>query len=447
MYILQTALKNINRYKIRYITFGVLLFIVAMLGVMSSGVYKTSELIVEQLKYELGAILYVKDNGGSLTVDEIKKISGFPQVNKVETTRYRIAFYSYSLKINDELLSKDKITDLSFTSFLAKYSGMAAFTTTEPFPGLNMYGINTSSDAYINKSETSYISDGRLPQNETEVVINKNFIDVFNLESVNIGSTVILTIGELSKTYNVVGVFNNIDFTSQNHSGENNPVFCCFFSTLEGAEYFNNTDNYKLYGENYGIRFETLEGFQGYETYFYLNSYKDYDGFSTALTQLSDKTPMHHYRAQYIRPGMNMYSDTYEDTQRLSGFIINALLIIGAIIIIIMTVLSMNERRYEIGVLLSVGMNKWRIYLIFASELLIFVTFIMTAGLACGLGFMPDLIGRLIQGVVRVSNVSVGINVAFLMLSASITLALISSAVCALSILRFRPMTILRSRS
>lgn len=78
------------------------------------------------------------------------------------------------------------------------------------------------------------------------------------------------------------------------------------------------------------------------------------------------------YTVEFVYPDAGTLLKTYENTDKICTFFLAAVIAISAAVMLIMTALAMHERRFEIGVLLSVDMGKWRIALLFAVENLFF---------------------------------------------------------------------------
>ena len=165
-------------------------------------------------------------------------------------------------------------------------------------------------------------------------------------------------------------------------------------------------------------------------------------------------------------------------------------LIIGGIVLFILNMINIRERKYEIGVLRTIGISKLKLTFQFVSELLIvaFVALIIGAGLGATMsksisnsllsseiessesvteemknnfggdrggsgdkGNMPDMFNKVsgvpsIQAYDRVDAV-VNITVILELLLIGLTLVLISSIAAMVSIQRFSPLTILKERS
>ena len=159
-------------------------------------------------------------------------------------------------------------------------------------------------------------------------------------------------------------------------------------------------------------------------------------------------------------------------------------LIIGGVVLVILNMINIKERKYEIGVLRTIGISKFKLTLQFITELVIvaFVALLLGAGIGATMsksvsnallsneiesaktssndmannfnpgGGMPDFSNFPSNGIVSVSaydsiDAVVNVEVVIELLGTGIILVLISSLSAMISIQRFSPLTILKERS
>ena len=163
-------------------------------------------------------------------------------------------------------------------------------------------------------------------------------------------------------------------------------------------------------------------------------------------------------------------------------------LIIGGVVLFILNMINIRERKYEIGVLRTIGISKFKLTMQFVAELLVvaFIALIIGAGLGATMSKsvsnsllsneiessqntneemknnfgggggkggenMPDMFDK-ISGVPSIQaydsiNAVVNITVILELLAIGLTLVLISSIAAMISIQRFSPLTILKERA
>ena len=78
-----------------------------------------------------------------------------------------------------------------------------------------------------------------------------------------------------------------------------------------------------------------------------------------------------------------------ENLSTYAGYFLAVVLLVGGVILVVLNIYHIRERKYEIGVLAAIGMNKRRIALQFICEILI-VT-LMAIMLGCGIPVLPQV--------------------------------------------------------
>ena len=163
-------------------------------------------------------------------------------------------------------------------------------------------------------------------------------------------------------------------------------------------------------------------------------------------------------------------------------------LIIGGIVLFILNMINIRERKYEIGVLRTIGISKFKLTMQFVAELLVVAFIALVIGAGCGAMLSKSVSNSLLSSEIEsaensteemqnnfgapdgkmgggkmpdVSNLSgrpsiqaydsidavVDITVILELLVIGLTLVLISSLAAMVSIQRFSPLTILKERS
>lgn len=154
-------------------------------------------------------------------------------------------------------------------------------------------------------------------------------------------------------------------------------------------------------------------------------------------------------------------------------------LIISSIVLFVINMINIRERKYEIGVFRTIGISKFKLTIQFVLELLIVSIVMLTIGTACGSYLSKPIGNTLLQneieeaksqekeisnnfgkgpmdmrwnGNVQVEEIDsidavVDIKVVIQLLGIGVLLTLISSIASMISIQRFSPLTILKERS
>lgn len=153
--------------------------------------------------------------------------------------------------------------------------------------------------------------------------------------------------------------------------------------------------------------------------------------------------------------------------------------IISSIVLFVINMINIRERKYEIGVFRTIGVSKFKLTMQFVLELLIVSIIMLIIGAVCG-SYLSKPIGNLLlqneiedakvqeqeisdnfgkgamnmefKGNIEVQEINtidavVDINVVMELLGIGVILTLISSLASMISIQRFSPLTILKERS
>lgn len=141
---------------------------------------------------------------------------------------------------------------------------------------------------------------------------------------------------------------------------------------------------------------------QIYTSYQALNSLtKDSDAFVTQTNGtyvFADKTAYETFQKDVKNMGLD---DTYtvtsqdinnyeqsllplENLSKFASYFFIIVLIIGAVILAVINIFNIRERKYEIGVLTAIGMKKWKVCTQFVIELFFVTLFAMVIGLGVG---------------------------------------------------------------
>ena len=89
---------------------------------------------------------------------------------------------------------------------------------------------------------------------------------------------------------------------------------------------------------------------------------------------------------------LTSYEESLEPLQHLSeyaGYFLMVILAIGAVILIVLHIFAIRERKYEIGVLAAIGMKKWKIAVQFLTESLCITFCALIIG--AGIGAVPSV--------------------------------------------------------
>ena len=320
-------------------------------------------------------------------------------------------------------------------------------------------GFDVSLIDYVNSKP--YLIEGRLFENDDECVISiwGSNAEIYwsNLE---IGDTIVFNDNNgVFKEFTIVG------FVRENINEDKNNIQGVIYTTIEGAEIFD-----PLVEPFIGFR---LSGYfpRGYEAVIFLESHENYNAFQDDIVNASKP----HNPPRYLGISTSRYvSGVYEDyiypaednldtllryTTSTYGNPVAYMFLIRVFVVsvaIISTVSLLNNRKYEIAVLLSCGMKKSRLVFSYLIEILALVWGVTVISFlsaqVISIMFADSLFN--IQGVFSIENIDGFFeslrflavqNIVSIFINTSVVAA-ISVVLACIGILRFEPLKIFNKR-
>lgn len=411
MYILKNAWKSIVRSKGRNILIGIIVMIITVSSCIALSIKNSANTIVQNVKdssiitatLTLDRQALMQDtqaSGGDIrtamssisspTIDDIKKYG---------TSQYLSGYY-YTIEAS---LNSSNIQPIDTNSWRNNSSSSSSSTqsnnngsgSNNGQGGQNMPGRRNRGDFRITgyssaSAMTNFVNgtykmkDGSMFDDGTAGNVCVITDELAQLNNLSVGSTITFTNpGDTSKTYDfkVVGVYTNTA-----SSGNDQMI----------ADPFSDTGNQII------TSFDALNNIIGASKS--ASTDTSSDSSSTEITAqvnptfiLKDADSLNSFKADLASMGLNKYytvqtnsgsiDQTLTPVKNLSSFatvFLILVLVIGGIILIVLNMINIRERKYEVGVLRAIGMKKWKLAFQFISELFI-VTFIaIIIGTAAG---------------------------------------------------------------
>lgn len=272
--------------------------------------------------------------------------------------------------------------------------------------------IGYSSDSAMTDfvSGTSKITSGQVfdeNTDEAQCIISEELAEYNSLE---VGDTITVTNpNDESESYEltVVGIYSNSQSGVQNggnmgfstSSDPANQILMSYTAlkaiTDESAENATTTTN------DFGLEQSSALNANISGTYVF-ESVEDYEAFESEARELG-------LSEDYIISSRDLESyeqslTPLETLSKIAGYFLIVILAIGAIIIVVLNVLSDRERKYEIGVLTAVGMKKKNVALQFVSEILIVTLMAAVIGGAAGAVSSVPITNALLESQITASQ-------------------------------------------
>lgn len=207
---------------------------------------------------------------------------------------------------------------------------------------------------------------------------------------------------------------------------------------------------------------------------------KDKDSVEKFTTEIKEKGLSEYYTLNTNVEELESATKSIENVKTFATTFLLIMLAISAVVLFVINMINIRERKYEIGVFRTIGVSKFKLTLQFALEILIVSVVMLGIGAVCG-SFLAKHVGNMLLeneiqsvqeeteqisnnfgkggpmdmnfgGTVNVQtidtiNAVVDITVVAQLLGIGLALMLVSSLASMISIQRFSPLTILKERS
>ncbi len=449
MYILKNSIKNLFRNKGRNIIVAIIILSMLTFTAISMIIRNTTDNVIKSYKEQFGSEIYLRydetkikedeKNGGWADIPEISDDIKIKLANSeyLKETMISVIFPSYA----KDLKGLDQGKTESNSNIGTAPSGMEGYYE----PNLTVYGYNTPDLLKDFKEGKRKITSGKMFTNNDECVVSEDFAKLNNLklgDKINISDTTKSSeFPPLKLT--IAGIY--FDSTENKYgyiSATTNPRNDIITTYETMKKYQENVAKKNLYTVS---------------TTYYL---KNPDMLKQFNKEAHEKGLHKNYMMSTDELSYNKIVKPAESLAKVSNIFLISVLIIGSIILILLSILSIRERKYEIGVLRAMGMKKGKVVRGILYESLITISVCLVIGLSIGaITAQPisDIITQNQQdqnssfGGIQVNQEKINLSMSYkTVIDVSIIallLAIISSSVGVLYILRYEPMKILSDRN
>ncbi len=347
---------------------------------------------------QLGDIM---GKGSSLTLEEYQK---YASAESVEDFYYTLtAYFNGSENFNpvsDESSDSDSSdsdssdsegNDSFLDGFLGGMGGMD-FGASGDFSVIG-YSSDSSMSAFVNG--TASIVDGSMFEEGTSELLCVISEELAMYNSLSVGDTIIITNPNLdTETYTLTisGIYTsseNNDFSMSMFGKSQDPANKIYMSaaalqTVLDASEANASDT-KITGSlNATYTFADTDAYYAFEEEVrelgldesYTVSSSDISAFESSLAPLNTLGTM-------------------------AGWFLLVILIIGGVILVVLNIFNVRERKYEVGVLTAMGMKKWKVAAQFMCEILIVTMLAVIIGAGIGAVSSVPVTNALLEGQVQ----------------------------------------------
>lgn len=433
MYIIKNALKCIGRSKGRNILIGVIVFVIALSSCIGLSIRQAAESAKEETLKNLKITATISfdrssmmkefgSNGSSGGFDREQfkeKMENMSSLTLEDYQKYAAAdsvedfYYTLTTSVNgtDDFSSVTTETEDENSNSSSQNSNVPSYSAGMGNKGMGGFGKggigggmqgDFTLTGYSNETAMTEITNGTISINQgtvfTESTENLECIisdELAEFNSLSVGDKVkISNPNDEDETYTlkIVGIFTNSSsnetgtgFMSMTASDPANKIYLSYNAlskilaaseknaTTETDEETDKTYSTKLNGQ--------LNG-----TYVFA----DVDSYEKFVTDVENMGLDDSYTvtSQDIEAYENSMTPL-NTLSKLAGYFLIVILCIGAVILIVLNIFSVRERKYEIGVLTAMGMKKGRVALQFITE--IFVITIIAVVIGAGVGAVSSV--------------------------------------------------------
>ena len=490
MFILKNAIISITRNKGRNILIGTIILVIACACTITLAINNTARDLInsyesaydKELTISFDRKNMMKDvdfgdeenresmrekfnNVSSYTIEDVKKYA--------ESDHITSYYYVYNISLNGNSIEKAESEDNSDSRKPKFPGGGNEFSNSSYDFTLNGYSSLESMSEFIEgKYEMTEIAD-----NAWDIAFDGNYVfineELASYNSLKLNDKITLE-DEDGNTYEfeIIGIY------KENEESSSSPM--SMFSNSANTIITNADSLVSITNTN-----ENING--SIDPTFIIDDYKNADAIQDEFYQ---KGLDENYTVETNEEQATSGLTSIQNVKSFATTFLIITLVIGGIVLFIINMINIRERKYEIGVLRTIGISKVKLTMQFVSELLIvgFVALMLGAGIGAtmsksvsnsllsseiessqsqreemknnfggpGGGFNPGEGGPSmdfakkgkpdIQAYDSIDAV-VSVSVLFELLGIGLTLILISSLSAMISIQRFTPLTILKERS
>ena len=444
MYIIKNAFRCIGRSKGRNILIGIIALVIAVSACIGLSIRQASEnakttameglQITASISYDRAGAMgqmggftpggsmpsggFDRDqfadmmgSASSLTLEEYEK---YAEASSVQDFYYTLTAYFNGteefLPVSDETEEEDSETEDTsgdMSGFPGGMSGiggmMSGMFSTGDFTVVG-YSSDSAMTAFINGT-ASVLEGGAMFEEGTEdytCVISEE-LAIYN--GLDVGDTIVITNPNAeTETYTltITGIYTsseNNDFSMSMFGTSQDPANRIYMSAaalqliLDASEEVSTTTT-----NSYGMETESMVTGTLEATY----AFADPDGYYTFEEEVRTLGLSEDYAVSST--DITSYEQSLEPLEtlgKMAGVFLLVILIIGGVILVVLNIFNVRERKYEVGVLTAMGMKKWKVAAQFICEILVVTMLAVMIGAGIGAVSAVPVTNALLAGQVQ----------------------------------------------
>ncbi|MGL6107028.1 ABC transporter permease [Romboutsia sp.] len=391
MYIFKNALKNLIRNKGRNTLLGIIMTAILSCTAISIIINTTSNEIIKDYKNRFGAEVFIQSNMEKTQekinegkMDELN--TGVPNdiKEKISKSKYlketifslMFSGYSKEIKALDQLEDSD---DIDMSNVVA----IGGQGTIKKRPNLNVLGGLNSEGNKEFKNGIRKIIEGKMPNKDNEAIVSEQFAKLNNLK---VGDNIKIknpkdpdNLEELQLS--ISGIY--YDGAKSDNQGIKHPMLnrsneiITTYDTLKAYDGKSSEDLVSMDAKYYLKDPDTVEAFNK-------------EAHKMGLSELFDLSVDSSSYNSIVKP--------VEGLKGISKIFMTLVLGFGGSVLVLISILAIRERKYEIGVLRAMGMKKGKVALGLIFETLSMIVISLSIGLTIGSISAQPISNMLLQG-------------------------------------------------
>lgn len=467
MYIIHNSLKNIIRNKGRYFLIAILMIIMIVSITMSAMIQYTTNEIIKNYSERFGASVFFTpdlkkvinlptDETGTIHIPELTtdQLVSFSKSDYLKSTLFTGSMHTFS----GELQGLDQGGQENNQSGAFTPSTKDGTKIDRQSPNCVIIGYSDLSlmeEFMIGQRE---ISSGQIFEKNNECIISEDFA---KLNSLQVDDTINLYNVDnisVSLTLKITGIY--IDATTAQPTGSTWAV--------------NNRRNEILTSYDTVVANSTTGVYT--EATFYLKT-PEYSNLFEA--EVREKGLPEIYNVNTDADSYNQVVKPVKGLEKVSLLLMLIVLSFGLAVLVLLSILLVHERKYEIGVLRAMGMEKFKVALGFITESIALIIVCMVIGFSIGIVIAEPISNTILNDQIKIAkesspkiidnygdgvisnitnetmdysnltriNVRISPKIILLSITTALLLVLISNSAGIIYILKYEPMKILSERN
>lgn len=416
MYVIKNAFKSIGRSKGRNILIGIIVFVIAVSACIGLSIRQAAESaksetldlmsITGAISFDRQSLMEGMRSRGSFDTSQFASLMGSASsLTLEEYEKYADAesvkdfYYSSSMSVNgseafEPVSTSDSSADDDSTGGMmgGMMGGMSSMMGVQGDFRITGYSAETAMTSFLDG--TSYISDGVVFEEGTsalDCIINSE-LAIYN--DLSVGDTIIIeNPNSEDETYEltIVGTYITTatnEQTSMMSTISSDPANQIYMSYNALLTITNASESAAVIQTDEDTGLETSTAMTNAVTGIYV--FTDTDAYARFEEEVRAMGLSDSYTIS--SPDISAYENSLAPLNTLStmaGYFLVVVLLIGAIILIVLNIFNVRERKYEVGVLTAIGMKKGKVAIQFLSE--IFIVTIIAVVIGAGIGAVSSV--------------------------------------------------------